>query len=58
MANTQYHEKTKAELDADKHMGMGSRRLLERLWDRHSRIVHLLTLKNGTGDGRDARSEG
>ena len=58
MTNPHYHEKTKVELDTELHMKMGSRRLIERLWNKHPRIIQLLTNKNGDGSGPDARSEG
>ena len=58
MDNTHYHEKTKVELDTELHMKLGSRHLIERLWNKHPRIVQLLTRKNGDGSGRDTRSEG
>jgi hypothetical protein len=52
VTNPHYHEKTKVELDTELHMKMGSRRLLERLWNKHPRIIQLLTRKNGDGNGR------
>ena len=45
---------TKSERDHIRQMTEGSERLIEKLRERHPRILHNLVRKNGVGDGSNA----